>query len=331
MASFVEVQEASVKYFNGDELAADVFATKYALVDKDGDYKELTPDMMHHRLAREFARIEQKYANPLSEDEIFGLFDRFKYIIPQGSPMSGIGNDYQIQSLSNCFVVESPLDAYSGICKTDQELVQIAKRRGGVGLDVSNIRPKGLSTNNCAKTTDGIVVFMQRFSNSIREVAQHGRRGACLLSISSRHPEVLSFINVKRDKKKVTGANVSVRWDDAFFEALESGTKYQLRWPVDADKPLYEEWIDPKIIWDAFVDSAWSSAEPGAFYWDTVLRNTPADIYAADGFKSISSNPCGELILCANDACRLLVLNVKSYVDNKFLLNASFKDRKSVV
>ena len=324
MASFNEVCEASLEYFGGDELAADVFATKYALVDKNNDYKELTPNKMHSRLAREFARIERNYENPLSEQEIFALFDHFKYLIPQGSPMSGIGNKHQLQSLSNCFCVESPHDSYGGICKTDQELVQIAKRRGGVGFDVSTLRPKGMSTNNCAKTTDGIGVFLERFSNSIREVAQHGRRGACLISCSSRHPEILAFINIKRDKKKVTGANISVRWDDAFFLALESGESYQLRWPVDSATPEYEELIDPKIIWDAFIDAAWSSAEPGAFFWDTILRRTPADIYADQGFKTVSSNPCGELVLSADDSCRLLVLNTKSYVNYNFLAGAAF-------
>jgi len=304
MPTIDEVRAASVEYFNGDELAADVFATKYALVDRAGDYKETTPDQMHHRMAREFARIEQKYDNPLDVEEIYSLFKDFRFIVPQGSPMSGVGNPYQIQSVSNCFVIPSPEDSYGGILKTDQELVQIAKRRGGVGLDVSTLRPKGMITSNCAKTTDGIGVFMQRFSNSCREVAQNGRRGALMMTVSCHHPEIMAFIGIKRDKTKVTGANISVRWSDEFLEAAFKDEQVQLRWPVDEkEKPQLSMWVDAKPIWDAFVEANHASAEPGALFWDRILSMSPSQCYADVGFGTVSTNPCitGDTLIAVAD------------------------------
>lgn len=284
--------EASKVYFAGDELAADVFVGKYALRDNDNNLLESTPEDMHRRLAKEFARIEKKYPNPLSEDEIFGYFDHFKYLIPQGSPMSAIGNPFQIQSISNCFVIPSPHDSYAGILTTDQQQAQIMKRRGGVGFDISNIRPKGSSTLNAAKTTDGIGVFMERFSNTCREVAQNGRRGALMLSISVHHPEIQTFIDIKKDKKKVTGANISIRLSDEFMNAVEKGEEVELRWPVDSKTPKIRKMVDAKKIWLSIVHAAWFSAEPGLLFWDNVLKYTPADIYAKFGYRTISTNPC---------------------------------------
>lgn len=304
MATIDEVRAASKDYFGGDELAADIFATKYALVDRDGDYKETTPDQMHRRLAKEFARIEQKYVDPLSEEEIFKLFDHFRYVVPQGSPMSGVGNDFQIQSVSNCFVIPSPEDSYGGILKTDQELVQIAKRRGGVGLDISPLRPKGMVTSNCAKTTDGVGVFMQRFSNSCREVAQNGRRGALMITLSCHHPEIMSFIGIKRDRSKVTGANISVRWSDEFLSAAFNNEKVQLRWPVDEkENPQLSMWVDARPIWDAFIEAAHDCAEPGALFWDRVLEMSPSECYADVGFGTVSTNPCvtGDTLIATAD------------------------------
>lgn len=328
--TYSQVFEASVDYFQGDEFAAKVFVDKYALQNLNGEYLELTPTDMHHRLAKEFARIEQKYPNPLSEDLIFSLIDRFQFIVPQGSPMSAIGNPYQLQSLSNCFVVQgvasSKLDSYGGILLADQELAQIMKRRGGVGLDISGIRPKGVITANSAKTTDGIGVFMERFSNTCREVAQNGRRGAEMQTISVNHPEVETFINIKRDLKKVTGANISIRLTDAFMAAVKNNSEYTLRWPVDVE-PLeakVTKTVKAKEIWDQIIDSAWTSAEPGLLFWDTVKRHTPSDIYADFGHNSISTNPCGEIVLPAYDACRLLVLNLSSYIQGAFTKKASF-------
>lgn len=291
MATYEEAYKASLEYFKGDELAADVFVSKYALTDQEGDIKELTPAEMHRRLAREFARIEQKYPNPMTGDEIFELLQDWR-VIPQGSPMSGIGNPYQIQSLSNCYVVESPYDAYGGVCFTDQEQVQIMKRRGGVGFDISTIRPKGMPTSNAARTTDGILPFMERWSNSTREVAQGGRRGALLQSISVHHLQILDFINVKRDRKKVTGANISIRLTDEFMNAVANGQQYQQRWPVDSTNPKISRMVDAKEIWDAIIHSAWDCAEPGLLFWDNVLKNSPADIYDDAGFRTISTNPC---------------------------------------
>lgn len=319
-----EALEASKQYFNGDELAADVFVSKYALKNNNGELVEKTPTDMHKRLSKEFARIESKYPNPLSEETIFGLLDRFKYIVPQGSPMSAIGNDYQIQSASNCFVLDSPLDSYAGILHTDQQQAQIMKRRGGVGFDISNIRPKGMTTQNAARTTDGIGVFMERFSNTCREVAQNGRRGALLLSISVHHPEIKTFINIKRDKKKVTGANISIRVTDEFMQAVKNNKDVQLRWPVDAEKPIISNYVSAKDIWQEMMEAAWNSAEPGVLNWDTATRMTPADIYKDDGFGSISTNPCGEIILSKWDSCRLMAINLSSFVEHPFTKNATF-------
>lgn len=331
---YSQVFEASVEYFQGDEFAAKVFVDKYALQNLKGEYLELTPVDMHRRLAKEFARIEKKYPNPLTEDFIFSLIDRFQFIVPQGSPMSAIGNPYQLQSLSNCFVVQGvysdKLDSYGGILLADQELAQIMKRRGGVGLDISGIRPRGVITANSAKTTDGIGVFMERFSNTCREVAQNGRRGAEMQTISVNHPEIETFINIKRDLKKVTGANISIRLTDEFMEAVKSNSEYTLRWPVDVNpsEAKVTKQIKAKDIWDQIIDSAWTSAEPGLLFWDTVKKNTPSDIYTTFGHNSISTNPCGEIVLPAYDACRLLVLNLSSYVRNSFNKKASFDFKK---
>jgi ribonucleoside-diphosphate reductase alpha chain len=328
--TYSQVFEASVKYFQGDEFAAKIFVDKYALQTSKAEYLELTPTDMHHRLAKEFARIEQKYPNPLSEETIFALIDRFQFIVPQGSPMSAIGNPYQLQSLSNCFVIQGvhtdKLDSYGGIMLADQELAQIMKRRGGCGLDISGIRPKDVLTNNAARTTDGIAVFMERFSNTCREVAQNGRRGAEMQTISVNHPEVEAFINIKKDLKKVTGANISIRLNDDFMRAVKKDEEYTLRWPVDVnpeDAKLIKK-VKAKEIWDQIIDSAWTSAEPGLLFWDTVKQDTPSDIYSAFGHNSISTNPCGEIILPAYDACRLLVLNLSSYVKNPFTNKSSF-------
>lgn len=322
MASAVEVREASVGYFDGDELAADVFL-KYALSDSAGNFLELTPNDMHNRLADEFFRIECSYENPLSRDTIYDRLSSWK-IVPQGSPMSGIGNDLQIQSISNCFVIESPHDSYGGILRSDQELVQIAKRRGGIGFDISNIRPRGLLTKNAARTTDGIGVFMQRFSNSCREVAQNGRRGALMLTISVHHPEIMTFINIKRDLEKVTGANISIRLTDEFLKAVDAGDVYNVRWPVDSMNPLCSSLESSTRVWNAIIDSAWESAEPGIMFWDNIVRNSPADCYAHLGFKTVSTNPCSELPLAANDSCRLLLLNTLKYVKDPFTNLAQF-------
>ena len=312
------------EYFEGDELAPDVFM-KYAL--RDGDHLlETNPDMMHRRLASEFARIEAKYPNPMSEEEIYSLLKNFADVVPQGSPMSGIGNPHQLQSLSNCFVVDQPHDSYAGILFTDQEQVQIMKRRGGVGFDISTIRPKGQPTSNAARTTDGIGVFMERFSNSTREVAQGGRRGALMLTIDCRHPEIETFIDIKRDLKKVTGANISIRFTDEFMQAVESNVGFCLRWPVEAHPEDAEivKMIDAKQVWDKFVDAAWASAEPGALFWDTVVNHGIVDCYRDVGYKTISTNPCGEIPLSPYDSCRLMVVNLTSFVKDPFTDNARF-------
>jgi ribonucleoside-diphosphate reductase alpha chain len=321
--TYEEALRASGEYFGGDELAADVFVGKYALRDEEDNILERTPDDMHKRLAKEFARAESKHPNPLTEDQIYELFKNFKRAIPQGSPMSAIGNSAKLQSASNCFVIPSPYDSYGGILFTDQQQAQIMKRRGGVGFDLSTIRPRGLSTKNAAGTTDGIGVFMDRFSNTCREVAQGGRRGALMLSISCHHPEIRTFINIKRDKKKVTGANISVRWSDEFLQAVDRGEKVQLRFPVEKDAPhIVEEWVDAKSIWEEFVESAHASGEPGCLFWDTAIQRTPADCYPE--FRSLSTNPCGEIILSPHDSCRLLAMNTLSYVRNPFKINAEF-------
>ena len=309
--------EKSKQYFNGDELAASVFPTKYALTDKDGNLHEETPDDMHHRMAKEFARIETSYPNPLSEKEIYDLFSSWE-VVPQGSPMSGVGNPYQIQSLSNCFVIDSPEDSYAGILHTDQQQVQIMKRRGGVGFDISKLRPKGLATSNAARTTDGLGVFMERFSNSTREVAQGGRRGALMISIDIRHPEIETFINIKRDLTKVTGANISIRLNDEFMNAVKNDDEFQLQWPVDSDSPTITKTVRATGIWDQIIDSAHQMAEPGIFFWDNVINNSIPDCYADLGFKTVSSNPCltGDTIVETNAGMKTM----KELADN----NASF-------
>ena len=328
MAAYEEAFKTSLGYFGGDELAANVFITKYALTDKQGDIQECSPEDMHMRMASEFARIEAKYPNPMSEDEILSLLKDFKYVVPQGSPMSGIGNPHQIQSISNCFVIESPYDSYGGILKTDQELVQIAKRRGGVGFDISTIRPKGLATGNCARTTDGIEVFMDRFSNSCREVAQGGRRGALMITISVNHPQVQDFIRIKRNLTRVTGANISVRLTDAFMTAVRDETEYTLKWPVDSDEPTVTKTVDAKELWHEIIESAHACAEPGLLFWDNAKTMTPSDIYTDEGFGSVSTNPCGEIILSPYDSCRLMLVNLKSFVLSPFTPEAVFDYEK---
>jgi ribonucleoside-diphosphate reductase alpha chain len=287
-----EVSKATLEYFKGDELAANVWITKYALRDLEDNYYETSPDDMHSRLATEFARIEKKYPNPMSKDEIYGLLKDFKYIVPQGSPMSGIGNPFQVQSISNCFVIDSPHDSYGGILFTDQQQVQIMKRRGGVGFDISNIRPRGIICANAARTTDGIELFMERFSNSCREVAQGGRRGALMLSISVHHPQVMDFIKIKRNLTKITGANISVRISDDFMRAVKSKSSYKQQWPVDSDNPEIICNVDANEVWNEIITSAHASAEPGILFWDTALAMTPSDAYTDVGFGSTSTNPC---------------------------------------
>ena len=322
--SYEEAFSRSLEYFDGDELAANVAVTKYLLADGDGQYFEATPGEMHERIADELHRVESKYPNAMSREEIYGLLKDFKYVVPQGSPMSGIGNNQRLQSLSNCFVIESPQDSYGGICKTDQELVQIAKRRGGVGFDISTIRPKGMPTANAARTTDGIEVFMDRFSNSCREVAQGGRRGALMLTICVHHPQVNDFIKIKRDLKRVTGANISVRVSDEFMEAVKSNSMYEQRWPVDSKNPEVVQPASATQVWDALIESAHASAEPGVLFWDTAKNMTPSDIYSGAGFGSVSTNPCGEIILSPYDSCRLMLVNLTSFVKSGWEEDASF-------
>jgi ribonucleoside-diphosphate reductase alpha chain len=321
-----EAYQNALKYFQGDDLAARVWVNKYALKDSYGNIYEGTPDDMHRRIASEIARIELRYPNPLKEEEIFDLISHFKYIIPQGSPMTGIGNPYQIASLSNCFVIgnEGDSDSYGGIMKIDQEQVQLMKRRGGVGHDLSHIRPKGSPVKNSALTSTGIVPFMERYSNSTREVAQDGRRGALMLSVAIRHPDSEDFIDAKMEQGKVTGANVSVRIDDEFMKAVEAGTPYQQQYPVDSQDPLYKKEIDPKILWNKIVYNAWRSAEPGILFWDTIIRESVPDCYADLGYKTVSTNPCGEIPLCPYDSCRLLAINLFSYVEKPFTSEAEF-------
>lgn len=323
MYTFDEVLKAANQYFNGNHLAADIWAKKYALKDGDGMYDELTPKDMHHRLAREFARIEKNYPEPMSEDEIFSLFDQFKYIIPQGSPMYGVGNPYQVISQSNCFAIAT-IDSYGGICRADERIAQISKRRGGCGLDVSPIRPKGLPTHNAAQTTDGIVVFMQRFSNTAKEVAQNGRRGALMLSCSVHHPEIMSFIQSKAELQAITGANISVRLTDEFMNAVKEDKDFELRWPVDAEKPTMSTMVKAKTIWDEIVKHAFLRAEPGVLFWDNIIKNSPADCYPEEGFKTVTTNPCSELPLAEGSSCILMLLNLASYVVNPFTDKAVF-------
>jgi len=294
-----ESVEASKKYFNGDELAATVWVNKYALKDSQGNIYEHTPADMHQRLAKEIVRIEKRYANPMNEKEVFELLDHFKYIIPQGGPMAGIGNPFQIASLSNCFVIgnEGPSDSYGGILRTDQEQVQLMKRRGGVGHDLSHIRPASSPVLNSALTSTGVVPFMERYSNSTREVAQDGRRGALMLSISISHPDADSFIDAKTEKGKVTGANVSVKITDEFMKAVISNNKFTQQFPVDSDKPKVKKEIEAKLLWDKVVHNAWKSAEPGILFWDTIIKESVADCYADMGYRTVSTNPCGEIPL----------------------------------
>ena len=324
--NYQQAYEASLKYFDGDELAARVWATKYALKDSFGHLYELTPDDMHRRIAREIARIDNKYPNPLSEDRLFELMSHFRYIVPQGSPMAGIGNNFQVGSLSNCFVVglDGEPDSYGGILKIDEEQVQLMKRRGGVGHDLSHIRPKGSPVKNSALTSTGLVPFMVRYSNSTREVAQDGRRGALMLTVSIKHPDAESFIDAKMEEGKVTGANVSVRIDDAFMQAAVEGKPYHQQYPIDSDKPVYEKEIDAARLWAKIVHNAWRSAEPGILFWDTITRESVPDCYADLGFKTISTNPCGEIPLCPYDSCRLIAINLYSYVKNPFTPEATF-------
>lgn len=324
--TFDEAFNASVDYFGGDELAAKVWVNKYAVKDSFGNIFEKTPDDMHWRIANEVARVEKKYANPMTAKELFELLKGFKYIVPQGSPMTGIGNDYQIASLSNCFVIgnDGSADSYGAIMKTDEEQVQLMKRRGGVGHDLSHIRPKGSPVMNSALTSTGLVPFMERFSNSTREVAQDGRRGALMLSVSIKHPDSESFIDAKMESGKVTGANVSVKIDDDFMRAVMNGEKYVQKYPIDADEPLYSHEIDASRLWKKIVHNAWKSAEPGVLFWDTIIRESIPDCYADLGFRTVSTNPCGEIPLCPYDSCRLLAINLFSYVVNPFTKNAYF-------
>ena len=324
--TYEQAFEATLKYFEGDELAARVWANKYALKDSYGNYYELTPDDMHRRLAKEIARIEKNYPNSMSEDEVFDLIKKFRYIVPQGSPMSGIGNDFQVGSLSNCFVIglDGTPDSYGGIIKVDEEQVQLMKRRGGVGHDLSHIRPKSSPVKNSALTSTGLVPFMERYSNSTREVAQDGRRGALMLSVSIKHPDSEAFIDAKMSEGKITGANVSVRIDDEFMKAAVNGEKYLQKYPIDAAEPLYKKEVDASAIWAKIIHNAWKSAEPGVLFWDTIIKESVPDCYADLGFKTISTNPCGEIPLCPYDSCRLLAINLYSYVKEPFTENATF-------
>ena len=324
--NYDEVYAATLEYFKGDELAARVWSSKYALKDSFGNIYELTPDDMHRRIAREIARIESKYPNPMSEQEVFELLKDFKYIVPQGSPMAGIGNDFQVGSLSNCFVIglDGKPDSYGGIIKIDEEQVQLMKRRGGVGHDLSHIRPKGCPVKNSALTSTGLVPFMERYSNSTREVAQDGRRGALMITVSIKHPDSESFIDAKMEEGKVTGANVSVRVDDDFMKAASEGTRYLQTFPVDSANPEVVKEIEAGRLWEKIVHNAWKSAEPGVLFWDTIVRESLPDCYADLGFQTISTNPCGEIPLCPYDSCRLVAINLYSYVENPFTPEARF-------
>ena len=324
--SYDEAFQTSLKYFDGDELAARVWVSKYAMKDSFGNIYEVSPTDMHHRIAKEIARIESKYANPMNEQEVFGLLDHFRYIIPAGSPMTGIGNDHQVASLSNCFVIgiEGDADSYGAIMRLDEEQVQLMKRRGGVGHDLSQIRPKGSPVNNSALTSTGLVPFMERYSNSTREVAQDGRRGALMLSVSIKHPDSEAFIDAKMTEGKVTGANVSVKIDDAFMQAAIDGKPYTQQFPIDAADPQVKKEISAKALWQKIVHNAWKSAEPGILFWDTIIRESIPDCYADLGFRTVSTNPCGEIPLCPYDSCRLLSVNLYSYVRNPFTPEASF-------
>jgi len=324
--TYDQVYDAALQYFKGDELAARVWSSKYSLKDSDGNFYELTPDDMHHRIASEIARIESKYPNPMSEEEVFELLRNFRYIVPQGSPMAGIGNNYQVGSLSNCFVIglDGHPDSYGGIIRIDEEQVQLMKRRGGVGHDLSHIRPKGSPVKNSALTSTGLVPFMERYSNSTREVAQDGRRGALMMTVSIKHPDAESFIDAKMTEGKVTGANVSVKIDDDFMRSAVKGTPYIQQFPVKSENPVVSRPADASAIWKKIVHNAWKSAEPGVLFWDTIQRESVPDCYADLGFETVSTNPCGEIPLCPYDSCRLVAINLYSYVKNPFTPQAEF-------
>lgn len=323
---YADAIEGAREYFLGDDLAATVWVSKYALKDSMGKIYEGSPEHMHHRIANEIARIESKYPNPMEADKVYELLSNFKYVIPQGGPMTGIGNNLQVASLSNCFVIghKNGADSYGGIIRIDEEQVQLMKRRGGVGHDLSHIRPTGSPVLNSALTSTGIVPFMERYSNSTREVAQDGRRGALMLSISVKHPDAENFIDAKVETGKVTGANVSVKLDDEFMRAVVSGGKYHQQFPIDSATPMYEKDIDAKSLWDKIIHNAWKSAEPGVLFWDTIIRESVPDCYADQGFRTVSTNPCGEIPLCPYDSCRLLAINLYSYVDDPFTADAKF-------
>lgn len=325
--TFNEALEASKFYFDGDELAAKVWVNKYALKDSKGNIYEKTPADMHWRLTREIARIEKKYPNPISEEELFELFDHFKYIVPQGGPMAGIGNPYQISSLSNCFVCqleESNADSYGSIMKVDEELIQLEKRRGGVGHDLSHLRPAMAPVSNAAMSSSGVSSFMERYSNSTREVSQNSRRGALMLSLSVNHPDADKFIDAKMEEGKVTGANISVKIDDQFMEAVLEDGVYIQNFPIYSPTPSVTKEIKAKELWDKIIHNAWKSAEPGILFWDTIIRESVPDCYSEFGFKTVSTNPCGEIPLCPYDSCRLIALNLYSYVTNPFTDHAGF-------
>lgn len=324
--TFDEAYTASIKYFDGDELAAKVWVSKYAMKDSSGHIFERTPEDMHRRIAKEVARIEKKYPNPMSADEVFALLDHFRYLVPAGSPMAGIGNNNQVASLSNCFVIglDGNADSYGAIMKIDEEQVQLMKRRGGVGHDLSQLRPKGSPVHNSALTSTGLVPFMERYSNSTREVAQDGRRGALMLSVSIKHPDAEAFIDAKTEEGKITGANVSVRISDDFMRAAESDLPYTQQFPVDSDNPMVSKQISARKLWRKIVHNAWKSAEPGVLFWDTIIRESIPDCYADLGFRTVSTNPCGEIPLCPYDSCRLLCINLYNYVENPFTSQAKF-------
>jgi len=324
--TYDEVLKETLEYFDGDGLAASVWANKYAMKDSAGKIYEKSPEDMHWRLANEIARIESKYPNPMSANDIFQLLDHFKYIVPAGSPMTGIGNNHQVASLSNCFVIglDGKADSYGGIIRIDEEQVQLMKRRGGVGHDLSHIRPKGAPVKNSALSSTGIVPLMERYSNSTREVAQNGRRGALMLSVSIKHPDAEDFIDAKTVEGKITGANVSVRIDDEFMNAVVNNTEYTQKFPIDSDNPAISKSVDASKLWKKIVHNAWQSAEPGVLFWDTIIRESVPDCYADLGYKTISTNPCGEIPLCPYDSCRLLAINLYSYVENPFTKECQF-------